>query len=284
MLAGEIVELSITAVAADGTKTAVREFANDIQVTLPVPVDQREAAASGAIQAYRFNEATKAWESKGGVYDAGSGTITFKTRQFSKFALLAAREEVKPGTPVFSDTADHWAKDQIQYMADNGYVSGLGNGLFSPEASVTRAQFATMLANVLKLSGDKKAPFSDVQPGRWYYATVGRAYDAGLIKGVSDSLFAPEDLVTREQMAVMLCNALNYKGKLSEVADTDALLAGFTDQGSIASWARASASRAVKHGILKGKPSGGTVAFAPADPATRAEAVVMLKNLLDQLK
>jgi|GEM_PF-3009364 len=283
MLAGEIYDLSITAVGADGQKTAVREFAKPIQVSLPVPEGQREAAAKGLIKVYRFNEATKAWESKGGAYDAQTGTITFSTSQFSKFALLAEKD-AKPRTVVFSDLDGHWAKVQVQYMADNGYVSGMGDGQFSPDASVTRAQFATMLANVLNLAGEAKAPFSDVQPGQWYYATVGRAYTAGLIKGVSQGLFAPEDLITREQMAAMICNALGYKNKLGAVSNPEGLLAGFADQSAIAGWARVSAAQAVKHGILKGKPAAGAVAFAPADPATRAEAAVMLKNLLDQLK
>jgi len=283
MLAGEIYDLSITAVGADGKKTAVREFAKPIQVSLPVPEGQREAAVKGLIQVYRFNEATRSWESKGGAYDAQAGTITFSTSQFSKFALLAEKE-AKPRTAVFSDLADHWAKVQVQYMADNGYVSGMGNGQFSPDASVTRAQFATMLASSLKLDGDAKAPFSDLQPGQWYYQAVVRAYGAGLIKGVGGSLFAPDEVITREQMASMICNALSYKGKLSDEPGIETLLAGFADQESISGWARSSAARAVKNGILKGKTAGGAMTFAPADAATRAEAVVMLKNMLDKLK
>lgn len=281
MLAGEVFELGVTAVMLNGSKIAVREFAKPIQVTLPVPADQREAAARGDIKVYRLNEATNTWEEKGGVYDAGSGTITFTTSQFSKFALLAAKGGQ---ASKFTDIAGHWARAQIELMAANGYVKGMGGGLFAPDASVTRAQFATLLANVLNLAGDAGAPFTDVQPGQWYYATVGRAYAAGLVRGMSATLFAPDDLITREQMAAMICNALGYKGILVDVEDMKARLAGFADKSSISGWARKSAAQAVAHGIIKGKPFGGAVNFAPSDRATRAEAVVMLKNLLDQLK
>jgi hypothetical protein len=141
-----------------------------------------------------------------------------------------------------------------------------------------------MLVNALKLTGDFSLPFGDILPGAWYYSSVGRAYAAGLVKGVGVDMFAPEDLITREQMAVMLCNALRYKNMLAEVSDAEGVLAAFTDQPSISGWARVPAAQAVKQAILKGRPSGGAVEFAPQERATRAEAAVMLKNLIGIIK
>jgi len=249
-------------------------------VSLPVSADSREAAEKGNLFAGRLNEATNSWDEVSGKYDATSGTYIFETDRFSKWALL---EKISISVKTFSDIYSHWARTDIEYMATNGYISGMGGGLYSPDASVTRAQFATMLVNVLKPDGKAEVPFGDVRPGEWYYLSVGRAYAAGLVKG-DGNVFAPEELITREQMAAMICNALKYKGLLAEVNDLEGTLRGFADQPSISGWARKSSAQAVKHGILRGKPSGGQIYFAPADKATRAEAAVMLKNLVGQMK
>jgi hypothetical protein len=282
VMAGEVIDLTITAVAADGTRTVIRDFSKPIQVTIPVPEGSRTEAANGVLKVYWYNESSKSWENMGGTYNPADGTMTFSTNHFSKFALLADRG-LQAATPVFTDISDHWAKIQIQYMADNGFVNGMGGGLFAPDANVNRAQFATMLANVLGLAGDTPAPFDDVQPGQWYYSAVGRAYAAGLIKGMGNGIFAPNKLITREQMAVMICNALNYRNKLTAISDPESLLVGFSDSSLISDWARDSAAKVVNQGILRGRAEGAIVKFAPTALATRAEAAVMLRNLLDKL-
>jgi len=184
----------------------------------------------------------------------------------------------------FTDTPGHWAQKEIDYMAAAGYVSGIGNGAFSPDSPVTRAQFATMLVNALNISSEAEATFTDIPPGAWYHNGVVRAFAAGLVRGLGVGRFAPEDFITREQMAAMMGNALRYKGILSVEAVDESILASFADRESISDWARAAASQAVSKGILKGKPSSGKVNFAPGEQATRAEASVMLKNLTNLLK
>ncbi|MCL6478532.1 MAG: S-layer homology domain-containing protein [Peptococcaceae bacterium] len=190
---------------------------------------------------------------------------------------------VKKGV-TFSDISGHWAQMDIEYMANSGYITGVGEGLFAPDAAITRAQFTALLVNVLKLDGEADIPFTDVQPGAWYSGSVARAYAAGLVGGVGAGSFAPEDPITREQMAAMICNALRHKGLLVEVTDVEGKLALFADQSSISGWARIPITRAVSYGIIKGKPLDGTVVFAPLDRATRAEAAVTLKRFIEQMK
>ena len=181
----------------------------------------------------------------------------------------------------FLDTAGHWAQKEIDQMASEGYLNGTGNGIFAPDAPVTRAQFAAMMVKALNISGEVRYSFTDVPLGEWYHSGVARAFAAGLVRGVSADRFAPEDLITREQMAAMMGNALKYRGILTGEAVDEGVLAAFADRQAISEWARASVSQAVSKGILKGKPAGGKINFAPGDQATRAEAAVMLKNLIN---
>ena len=280
-LKGSVFQLSVRVKMEDYSEQELKQFNGKISVSLPVPTESRSAAAKGGLYAGRFNEVTGSWDAVPGTYDAITGTYRFETDRFSRWGLV---EKAAPQVRTFSDITDHWARKDIEHMATNGYISGMGGGLYSPDAGVTRAQFATMLVNVLKLDEIADMPFGDVRPGEWYYFSVGRAYAAGLVKGAGPNLFSPEDLITREQMAAMICNALKYKGLLAEVNDPEEVLNIFADQPSISGWARKSSAQAVKHGILRGKPWGGQIYFASADKATRAEAAVMLKNLVGQLK
>jgi len=274
---GDIFELSATVLMKDKTEKTIEQFNGSVTVDLPVPAGAKEAAAEGALVVCRYNEDTGNWDPVPGEYDAATNTYRFETDKFSKWALMT----VKEGT--FNDIAGHWAREDIEYMAAGKYISGMGNGKFAPDAAVTRAQFATMLVNVIRPSVTAKVFFADLTPGQWYYNSVGRAYAAGLVRGMDNTNFAPEDLITREQMAAMICNALKYKGVPAAEVDVESTLAVFADSPAISGWARTSAAQAVSHGILKGKPAGGSVVFAPADRATRAEAAVMLKNLLGEM-
>lgn len=190
--------------------------------------------------------------------------------------------ETTPALKKFNDLAGHWAAGDIEYMAAKGYVNGVAQGVFAPQAQVTRAEFAAMLVNVLGITETGTVPFKDVIKDSWYYASVAKAYQAGLVKGKSSDLFAPQAVITRQEMAAMICNAIRYQGK--QVKGDVSALNIFTDNAKIADWARASAAEAYTMKIIKGKPDGNGLAFAPLDNATRAEAVVMLKNLLETVK
>lgn len=277
---GDVFQFTASAINLENREQAIKKFNGKVTVYLPVPAPVKDAASKGRLVAGRFNDSTGSWDAVSGSYDAASGTYRFETDGFSYWALL---EKVDLPLKTFSDVKGHWAQKDIEYMATNGFVSGMGSGLYAPDAGVTRAQFAAMLVNALRLEGRVEVPFRDVVPGQWYYFPVGRAYAAGLVKGVEPDRFGPEELVTREQVAAMIANALEYKGRMSGVDDVEEALKAFTDQPSISGWARKPAARAVKHGILRGRPVGGAFCFAPADRATRAEAAVMLKNFLGQI-
>lgn len=277
-VAGDIFSLSALAAMNDKTQQDIKKFNGTVKVTLPAPEAARDAASKGNLKVGRFNEETSAWDLVSGSYDGISGTFTFETDKFSKWALLT------PKPLVFSDIAGHWAQKDIEFMAANGYVNGMGDGTFAPDTAVTRAQFATLLVKLLKLKDEGTIPFLDVPKDAWYYGFVARASAAGLIKGYNDEQFGPEDSITREQTAAMIARALQYKGKLKDAGDTGALLGRFADKDLISGWAATPVAQIVSQEIIKGRPgASGTLLFAPQDNATRAEATSMLKRLLSLL-
>ncbi|TEB16732.1 Endo-1,4-beta-xylanase A precursor [Pelotomaculum sp. FP] len=281
-LAGDIYELNVLAVNEDGTQQKIEQFPG-CTVLLPVPEDLRETAADGKLMAYRYNEDSKMWEEVGGTYDPDSNTITFKTGHFSKYALM---ESISPlEVKSFKDIAGHWAQKEIECMAAKGYVAGVGDNEFAPEVTVTRAEFAAILVRMTGLTADPGGAdrFSDVPAGAWYRGTVGAATSAGLINGTSENSFAPDEPVTREQMAAMILRLMAKNGLDMTLSDTDAaeLLGGFNDAADISPWACSPVALVVRDGLMLGRENG---QFMPLGNATRAEATVMLYRVLQKLQ
>ncbi len=188
--------------------------------------------------------------------------------------------EDTPKEVKFQDIENHWAKDDIVLLASKSIVDGIGNGNFDPEGKVTRAQFAAMLTRALNLSeGEQKVNFSDVKDEDWFVNVVNAAFEAGIIKGYDDGSFKPNEPISRQEVAVMINRSLNVIGQKPEVEDVESLIAKFTDKDKIASWAQKPVATAVQVGIIQGMTDG---SFAPTENCTRAQAVVMIKRLLEK--
>ena len=191
---------------------------------------------------------------------------------------------VCPGGPScpsygFSDVAgpSDWSHEGIDYCVRRSLMVGTGVGTFSPNAVCSRAQIVQILYN---LSGDKTdygnyyLPFTDVAPGAWYYDAVAWAYDNDVVSGTSATTFAPNDVITREQMAVIL---YGYTAEFApEFTGNAASLNTFPDAGSVANWAYAAMSWAVGNGLISGMGSGGVSYLAPQGSATRAQASAII--------
>ncbi|WP_339319642.1 S-layer homology domain-containing protein [Paenibacillus sp. FSL R10-2734] len=180
-------------------------------------------------------------------------------------------------TKLFTDIKGHWAKTDIMEMVDRGVISGMNVDIFAPNNKLTRAQFAKMIADGLKIKEGASNPFKDVKQGSWYEEAVKRAYAAGIVTGISADKFQPEKEITREEMAVMLVRAKAHG--LGVKPDT--LKAGklpvYTDDSSISEWARTSLAVAVESKLMKGRSA---KLLAPKGNTTRAESAVVLKRLL----
>jgi len=173
----------------------------------------------------------------------------------------------------FLDTKDHWAKEYIGSLAARNIINGMGNNLFAPDTQLTRAQFLTMLAKTnynLDVKKSLPAGFTDVNQTDWYYDYVNWGYANGIVNGLSDTVFAPDASITREQMAIMLCKfATSSNMELEQVANSIT----FTDAHIINSWSIDYVNTVVGAGIMGGYPEGN---FAPQGNATRAEAAKVI--------
>lgn len=183
---------------------------------------------------------------------------------------------------IFADICGHWAEDAIQALAERGIVKGVSENTFAPEFQVTRGEFAVLLVKALGIA-ERPATgkfFSDVDAAAWYASAVESAAVEGLLKGCPDGTFKPQTTISRQEIAVMIAGALRYKGADYSLAadDVQAVLGVFTDSMQIDAWARSGAAVAVQSGIIHGR-SGNS--FVPLAVTTRAEAAVMLKQLLN---
>lgn len=173
----------------------------------------------------------------------------------------------------------NWAHEGIDYCVRHGLMSGFDATTFSPDTVSTRAQIVMILYN---LSGDTTdyskyyVPFTDVKPGTWYYNAVAWGYDKDIVSGMTPTTFAPDGLITREQMAVLL---YGYTEKYAPAyLGGAASLNGFPDAASVSNWAYAAMSWAVGNGLISGIASNGADYLAPSGGATRAQiAAIMMR-------
>lgn len=194
----------------------------------------------------------------------------------------------KPGTDApadtpaapsrsFSDvTPGDWFYEEVMKMAEHGYIQGVSATAFEPDSGLTRAMLVTIL---YRIDGERavssNAAFTDVVKGSWYEKAVNWAASNGIVTGYSESTFAPEDPITRQQMATVLWRYARYKG--IDVTSNGTSLPDFSDRNEIESWAGEAISWAYSRGIMKGT---GANTLSPEGGATRAEAAVMLYRLL----
>jgi len=168
-------------------------------------------------------------------------------------------------------------KDYVSCLTARGIINGTGDGKFSPDSSITRAEFVTILARLSgdDLSGYTASSFSDVAATDWYFAAVQWAYANGIVSG-SDGMFAPGADITREQMSVMLYNYAKYAG--ADVSNAAGMsVREFSDYASISSWALEPIQWAINNSIVFGTSDG---TFAPPANATRAQSAKMIALFL----
>ena len=173
-------------------------------------------------------------------------------------------------TPFTDIDQSAWYHDGVHYMIENGMMNGVGNGMFEPNGSVTRAMLVTILyrqAGSPKVTGDN--PFEDVAAGKYYTDAVIWAFQNGIVNGTTPTTFEPEEPVTREQIATIL-----YRREGAPEVKQD--LSAFVDTDQVSSYAHAAMQWAVAKGVIKGD---GNRLNAKGD-ATRAEIATMLMRYL----
>ena len=186
-------------------------------------------------------------------------------------------------TKMFTDVSHSWADDGIQYCVTHQLMSGIGNDLFGPKLTTTRAQIVQILYNLEgepKVSG--KTPFTDLT-NDWYQDAVLWAYQTGVVAGTSSTTFEPDLPVTREQIAVILIEYMTRVLKL-ERTWTPADLSIFPDAGSVSDWAKDAMADAVGLGLISGASNGGQTYLEPQGSATREQVATILMEFCRNVK
>ncbi|SES90097.1 S-layer homology domain-containing protein [Paenibacillus sp. NFR01] len=167
-----------------------------------------------------------------------------------------------------SDIAGNWAEPQIRAWMDQGYISGYPDGRFKPSNSITRAELIALINKSFGFTEKKDVAFKDVSSKSWVYSEVLKANAAGYISGYGNDMFGPGNKISRQELAVMIKKLLNLKPS----AD-----AGFTDMAAVPAWGKDAVNAVQEKGIMQGFADH---TFRPSQPASRAEAVVILDRAL----
>ena len=186
---------------------------------------------------------------------------------------------INPGK-TFTDIIGNKDKIAIEALASRGIVNGKTENSFEPESTMTRAEFATIIARGLGLPQKSNAIFKDVTANDWFYNYVGTAYAYGIIKGVSENEFNPNGTITREEAAVMVTRAAKLCGMNTEM-DTLAIrdvLAQFFDYVKASDWSQSSLAFCYNEKILDDS----VMDIKPKEAVTRAEIASMLYNMLSK--
>jgi hypothetical protein len=224
-----------------------------------------------------YDEDLGEWINIGGT--VAGDTITVEIDHFTKFAVMAiaktkVEEPVEPEAEDkvvnLTDITGHWAQKNIEQLVASGAVGGYPDGTFKPDNTITRAEFVTILVKAFKPENKGGKTFNDTV-SHWAKDYISCAVANGIVTGYDTNTFGPDDLVTREQMAVMIYKA----AKLSPAAEETQ----FTDSGSISGWAKEAIATATRNGIMKGYPDN---TIQPQGSATRAEAVTVIVNALNK--
>ena len=258
----------------NGTVTASRTRANKgLTVTLTVKADEGYKLDTITVTDKNGNEIK--------LTDKGDGKYTF-TMPASAVTVKAsfAKDDtpVETGLPFTDVKADDWFYEAVKYAYDNKLMDGTSSTTFAPLMTTNRAMIVTIL---WRLEGSPVVNyamnFSDVESGVWYTEAVRWAAAEGIVKGYSDTVFAPDDTVTREQLATILYRYAGYK-EYDVSAKGD--LTTFADGSTVSTWAADGMTWAVGAQLITGKDGG---KLDPTGTATRAEVATILMRFCENV-
>ena len=205
----------------------------------------------------------------------------YVTPQKDTASQYMAQKKTMAPMNAFSDMTDHWAHYDVEYMANEGLVSGVAEGIFDPESQITRAEYVTILDRAMKYELVNGESYADVAADAWYAPYIATAKANGLLNGLpADDGFKPDQPITREEMALFTYNAIKATGKNDEwVADMPDDFANFADTDSVSDWAQEALKYLIQTGIIKGTSD---TTVSPKENATRAQGAVILKRFMQQ--
>lgn len=247
---------------------AVRVTIGNKPVNLALPIQLKVKGALDRHQATGASWRDGKWIYAGGTEKAGTWTMHTSP---STVAVVSK-------TPNFKDTQAHWAKEEIDSLYARLLTQGKTESVFAPDAQVSRAEFAVLLARVFQLPLETyEGKFTDVPASKqWAAQSIEAAHRAGITLGKHDGTFDPDANITREQMAAMLVRAI--KSERPELLKEDVADISFNDNHLFSQYAKDAIQQAAAIGLINGRSNG---KFDPKHTATRAETAVVLYRMLD---
>ena len=193
------------------------------------------------------------------------GAMSFTTRKVTPYIVTIE-------TLGFKDVENHWARENINFVAARGIFNGKSEDTFDPDGVLSRGMLVTVLGRLEKVDiSGYNCMFDDVDKNLYYAPYIEWARQNNIVGGVGDNRFEPDRSVTRQEIAVIVARYLEYKGKELKV-DT----IKYTDEAKIDSWAKDAVYKAGNAGIITGVGE----EFLPKDEATRAQAATILKRII----
>ena len=181
--------------------------------------------------------------------------------------------------PVFTDTVNHWAAEEIHFVVERGLFNGTGASTFRPNAQMTRGTFAVVLGRLagVDVSGYMQSSFSDVKADAYYMGYIEWASENKLVNGIGNGKFAPDQGISREQVAVIL---ENYAKAFGFDFPTTNKEIHFSDSSKISAWAKEAVKKVQMAGIMGSRANNN---YDPQGIATRAEAATVIKRFIESV-
>ncbi len=254
-----------------GNGKAVSSFGSgSVSVTIPYTLGANEKA--GNVQAVYVDSKGKVHWLINSVYDSVEKVLRFSTDHFSTYGI-----GYKQANTAFTDIAGHWAKEDIEFVASRGLFSGTSETKFSPNTAMTRGMFVTALGRLanVDVSGYAKSSFSDVKDDAYYMGYIEWASKNNIVNGVGNGKFAPDQSITREQMAVIMSNYAKTIGYTLPKVHIENI---FTDNAKISTYAKGAVKQMQMAGVISGKNGN---LYDPQGTATRAEVSAVLLRFVE---
>ena len=203
--------------------------------------------------------------------DIGDGKYTFEMPNI-RVNISATFDEIGEDDtfPFIDVSASEWYREAVEYVYEMGMMNGTSPTQFSPDAITTRGMIVTILH---RMEAEPEAPasnFKDIVVGSYYENAVNWAAVNNIVNGVSDTTFAPDDVITREQMAAILYRYAQYKGY---DVGTSGSLRDYMDVSRISAYAATAMLWANEQGVITGVTD---TMLEPQGSATRAQVATML--------
>ena len=261
-------------ISIGGEKLKWKNDNKKIKVSIPYTLTKEEKENPHKVIAVYIDDDGNIIPLTSANYDPVSGSIVFETNHTSYYGVQYVEKS-------FSDIGEYvWAQKAIEALAARGVINGTSQTTFVPQNNITRADFVSLVVRFFDLDKEFSNNFADVDKNAYYYNAVGIAKVTGIVSGTGDNMFKPLDLITRQDMMVIIKRTLSITGNIDNLTvDSENRLSDFEDNKNVAHYAIDSVDYLITRGIVHGDGKN----INPTDSTLRSEVAALLYNLLNRL-